>query len=67
MDITDIIRVQKAVLWEQAKGQLRAMVLVEGQCSAHDPGHSQQRTRWRDANEQIEDFIKSFESEGLHE
>lgn len=59
MDISDLISIKKASLWEEAKGKLRAMVAVEGMGSASD--------RWRDASEEIDNFIKSFEEQALHE
>jgi hypothetical protein len=63
----DPIALAKAVLWEEAKGKLRAMVAVEGQCGAHNPEDEQRRIRWREAEIAINAFAKDFEDRGLHE
>lgn len=65
MNITDLIRVQKAQLWEEAKGKLRAMVLVEGQVPS--VGYQDNIERYREAEKVIEKFIENFEDNGLHE
>ncbi len=65
--LADMIKVQKAALWAEAKGKLRAMVAVEGQCSGSDPLHRDQRHRWAMGSNTIEAFIKDFEDNGLHE
>ena len=65
--MADMIRVAKAQLWEEAKGKMRAMVAVEGQCRPDDPAHQRQRERWRAASQEVEAFIKHFEDDGLHE
>lgn len=67
MTRSEVIGIHKAVLWEQAKGTLRAMVAAEGRVSSHDPADEQRRTRWRDAESAIDQFIEQFESNGLHE
>lgn len=64
---TSRIRIAKAQLWEEAKGKLRAMVAVEGQCYPHEPLHKHHHERWRAANAAIEEFVRNFEYEGLHE
>lgn len=61
------IKISKAALWEEAKGKMRAMVAVEGQCSAHAPQHADQRERWAKAEMEIEEFISYFEGQALHE
>lgn len=66
-DMTGRIRVTKAQLWEEAKGKLRAMVLVEGQCFPHDPLHQHHRDRYPAAEKLINAFIQSFEDMGYHE
>jgi len=67
MTKSEAIGVAKASLWEQAKGKLRAMVAVEGQCSPHAPEDEHRRVRWREAEGAINAFIVDFESNGLHE
>lgn len=65
--LADMIKVKKAALWQEAKGKLRAMVAVEGQCSGSDPLHRDQRDRWLTGHNTIEAFIAAFEDDGLHE
>ncbi|WP_288806313.1 hypothetical protein [uncultured Novosphingobium sp.] len=65
--MADRIRVAKAQLWEEGKGKLRAMVAVEGQCGSHNRAHHEQRRRWREAQDRIEEFIRRFEDDALHE
>ena len=67
MTLSEVIGIEKAKLWEEAKGKLRAMVAVEGQCSSHGPEHERHRERWRDAEAAIDVFIRDFEGNGLHE
>lgn len=62
--MTDMIGITKAMLWEEAKGKLRALVAVNGQCASTDEHRADQ---WREAEERIEAFISAFEDEGLHE
>lgn len=66
-DYRDPIAIAKAILWEEAKGKLRALVAVEGQCGAHNPEDKHRRERWREASEAVETFVKDFEDNGLHE
>lgn len=66
-DYRDPIAIAKAMLWEEAKGKLRAMVAVEGQCGAHNPEDQGRRDRWRDASDEIEAFIANFEDKALQE
>lgn len=63
----NIIRITKAMLWEEAKGKLLALVAVEGQVPPHDPIFKTRRDRYRKAELVINSFIEDFESEGLHE
>ena len=55
------------MLWEEAKGKMRAIVAVEGQCGAHNPEDKFRRERYQEAGDTIEKFIKDFEANGLHE
>ena len=65
--LSSMIAVAKAQLWEEAKGKLRAMIAVEGQCSGSAPEHQHHRERWRDLGAAIEAFISQTEGAGLHE
>lgn len=65
--MTDRIRIAKAQLWEEAKGKLRALVLVEGQCYPDEPLHKHHRERYRKAGDAVEAFVRDFEDRGLHE
>ena len=60
----DAIGIAKAMLWEEAKGKLRALVAVNGQCSGTDEWRCGQ---WLKAEQMIDAFIKEFEDSGLHE
>lgn len=61
----DPIGLAKAILWEEAKGKLRAMASVGGQTPATmNPVRSPD---WQKVERRIEAFILSFEDDGLHE
>lgn len=61
----DPINTMKAVLWEEAKGKLRAMVAVDG--SRHsEHRHDGEKMRFQVVSEFVEDFISAFENTGLH-
>lgn len=60
------IDLQKAVLWEQAKGLLRAMVAADGQRSTGG-AHREEPLRFQVVGAAVEAFITDFEGEGLHE
>ena len=62
--MTDMIGITKAMLWEEAKGKLRALVSVNGQCASTDEWRSEQ---WQQAQKAVEQFISDFEDESLHE
>lgn len=65
------VSMHKMMLWEQAKGQLRAMAVVDGHRRLCVPmtvdRDTQVRDRWLELDKAIEDFIASIEDEGLHE
>jgi len=61
----DPLAMQKGILWEQAKGLMRAMVAVDG--SRYSSRPSGEKARYEQVSEAIEAFVESFESEGLHE
>ena len=58
-----IIGVTKAVLWEEAKGKLRALAAVEGQTV----GEYNAKPKYQKIREAVESFIMQFEDLGLHE
>jgi hypothetical protein len=58
------ISLMKAVVWEEAKGKLRAVVSAAGQCSPMDEPAG---ALWSDLRERVEAFIKDVEGDGLHE
>jgi len=60
----DAIGIAKAMLWEEAKGKMRALVAVNGQCASTDEWRSEQ---WQKAEQMIEAFVKEFEDNGLHD
>jgi hypothetical protein len=66
-DYRDPIGIAKAMLWEEAKGKLRALVAVEGTCGAHNPEDRHRRERWKEAETMIENFIHDFADHGFHE
>ena len=64
---SDPIGLAKAILWEEAKGKLRAIVAADG---AVENGGSElhgERFHFEIVEEAVEAFIRSFESDGLHE
>lgn len=62
------IQMQKAILWEQAKGQLRAMVAVEGHRRLCHPMTVEREravsARWVEMEQAIEAMITAIEDEG---
>lgn len=58
------IGLQKAILWEEAKGKLRALVAAEGQTYSSTAPRSHP---YGEISEVIESFITNFESEGMQE
>lgn len=61
------ISLAKAVLWEEAKGKLRAIAAAEG---ARYGGMQDEETglyKFQVISQEVEGFIKAFEDEGLHE
>lgn len=60
------ISLHKAILWEEAKGKLRALSNVEGHRRTASDYHKNS-DKWLSLNKEIENFIKNIENEGLHE
>lgn len=67
----DHVQMQKAVLWEEAKGKLRAMVNVEGHrrlCHPMTPERERiVSNRWLEITDKIEAFISEAEDNGWNE
>lgn len=64
------ISVSKIILWEEAKGKLRALSNVAGHLRLVEPTtelYNSAGKRWKKIDETIEQFIKDFEYEGLQE
>ncbi len=59
----DPIALTKIVLWEQAKGLLRAVAVAAGSY----PSNIVTSTKWETVDDRIETFIRNFEDDGLHE
>ena len=60
----DPIGLQKAVLWEQAKGLLRAVVAADG---AQQSQYDGQDPHFMLLEKEVEGFIRDFEDHGYHE
>lgn len=56
--------VAKALQWEIAKGHLRALAAIDGACSTAE---TERPYRFEVVGQRIEEFIKEFEDDGLHE
>ncbi len=65
------IQLQKAVLWEEAKGKLRAMVAAQGHRRLCEPMTSEREKLLFDEylamEKRIEAFIEEVEMDGLQE
>jgi hypothetical protein len=57
----DAVQIVKAVLWEEAKGKLRALVAAEG--SRYSTPEKGEPFKHEVISEEIEAFIKAFEGE----
>lgn len=59
----------KAAQWERVKGELRALVAMQGSYSSHEmPGEtSSTMARFVMLDKRVQVFIKDIEDEGLHE
>jgi len=56
----DHISSLKAMVWEEAKGKLRALAALSGSGREREPN-------FEVVGKAVEKFIKSFEENGLHE
>lgn len=62
----DHISLAKAILWEEAKGKLRAIAAAEGE--SYDGVREVDGTYYFQKIEKaVEEFIQAFEDEGYHE
>ena len=65
------IQMTKAVLWEEAKGKMRALCHVEGHRRLTEPmtaGMEKSYTaRWTELEAVVEKFIEDFENDGYQE
>lgn len=58
----------KAQQWELAKGNLRALVAIQGSYSTGIPTHMQkEKPVWEVLESAVNAFIKKVEDNGLHE
>lgn len=68
MRTADPIGLAKALLWEEAKGKLRAIIAAEGTAQSGSIAKDEDgRFPFEKISDTIESFIADFESEGLHE
>ena len=61
----DPIGLAKAILWEEAKGKLRALVAADG--AEHGKGGVSEPFHFEKLEKAIDKFINDFEGDGLHE
>lgn len=55
----------KAMQWERIKGELRALVALQGSYSISDD--EPRPAKWERLQEAVETFILSIEDDGLHD
>lgn len=69
----EIRAMMAAATWERAKGELRALVVIQGHrrltdrlpaTLAEDEARS---ARWRSFQDRVEAFVRAVEDDGLHE
>lgn len=65
MDKANLDSMLKAQQWERAKGELRALVQMQGSYTSTSSEDCE--TRWRRLGERVEAFIHSVEIDALHE
>lgn len=64
------LMIQKTILWTRAKGELHALVNVEGHRRLLEESHAGEddtMSRYTRLEKKIDDFIRDVEDEGLHE
>lgn len=57
----------KSQQWERAKGELRALIAIQGSYSLGRPPGDETPTRWQLLQKEVEKFIAQVEDEALHE
>lgn len=66
MRLHDPISLQKGILWEEAKGKLRAIVAAEGSLIDSKPLGDREFS-FKKISKAVEAFIKDFEGKGYQE
>lgn len=61
MTVDDMLKAQQ---WERAKGELRALVALQG---SYPSTEDERASRWRHLSEAVESFIASVEERALQE
>ena len=61
-----IYTAMKGATWEDAKGKLRALVVMKGSVPSRDVRDTGEQP-WEALQSRVEAFIKDVEDEGLHE
>ena len=61
MNVARQIGMHKAILWEEAKGKMRAMYMVNGQSDSENKAN----VEWSKVRTRVEEFIIAFEDDGL--
>jgi hypothetical protein len=56
----------KSMIWERAKGEMRALIEVQGSYSSSDR-EPKGESKWEKLQEAVETFISEVEDNGLHE
>jgi len=64
MEVRDLLGAMKVAKWEEAKGQLRALVALQGSNPSGDPSTMH---RFQDLSVKVEAFIAEIEDEALQE
>lgn len=59
----DPIGLAKAILWEEAKGKLRALAAASGQ----NPSNKVRSPDWEKVSDAVENFILNFEANSYQE
>jgi hypothetical protein len=66
MRTSEPIGLAKAILWEEAKGKLRALAAAEGATHGGQPDQYGVH-RYQAISKRVERFIEKFEADGLQE
>lgn len=63
----EFIRILKVQQWSKCKGELQALIELEGSNETEYDGNHALEGRWRKLDRIISNFIEALEDEGLHE